>query len=319
MRNQKLTQYRMTKIATMKSNNIIIRRGVLLFIMILTVTLSNGQNHLNPSQFGRVGTPINGVYSLLGGSAVDVIGRQQWVGMDGAPQGYWLNGYIGLDKIGASVGLDVKSHKMGVEASHDLMGYFAKGIRISENEFLGLSIGLGVSYLKGDYMSLDPEDVAFSENVSEFLPTFSIGTGVYSPDKYFVGISIPRVVLSEANRTSQYRQVRQDRLYSLYSVAVFDLGQNFDLKPALLTTFSPVTDLQLDVSALLYVQRTFGLGVGYRSPNFITGHMEAHVGPIQVGYSYQFGTGSKALKRSINNSTHELGVSYRFGGVKRIL
>lgn len=298
---------------------LVLRGLVLLLASGLVIQSGYGQNHLNPSRFGSVGTPINGVYSLLGGSAVDMIGRHQWAGLDGAPRGYWVNGHVGLDRIRASVGVDIKSHRMGVESSHEVTGYFAKGIRISESEFLGLSLGFGVSYLKGDYQSLDPGDIAFSENVSEFRPTFSLGTGVYSPDRYFVGVSIPRLILGESERLSKYRQVTQDRLYSVYSVAVFDLGQGFDMKPALLTTYSPVTDLQLDVSTVFYVQRTFGLGVGYRTPNFLTGHLEVRVGSVQVGYSYQFGTGDRVLKRSINNSTHEVGVSYRFKGKGRLL
>lgn len=281
--------------------------------------IAHAQNQLNPSQFGSVGSPINGVYSLLGGSSIDMIGRYQWVGVDGAPRGYWLNGYIGLEKIAGAVGLDVKSHQMGVESSHEVTGYFAKGIRISESEYLGLSIGLGVSYLRGAYSTLDPTDIAFTEDVSGFRPAFSIGTAVYSVDRYFVGISIPRLILGESDRLSQYRQVTQDRVYSVYSVALFNLTQGFDMKPALLATYSPVTDLQLDVSSVFYAERQFGLGVGYRSPNFLTGHLELRAGSIQIGYAYQFGLGNKALKRSLNNSTHEVGVSYRFSGKKRLL
>jgi len=36
-------------------------------------------------------------------------------------------------------------------------------------------------------------------------------------------------------------------------------------------------------------------------------------------YSYQFGTRNEALNRNISNTTHEIGLSYRFGDNMELL
>lgn len=272
----------------------------------------SAQNQLSYNQFSSFGKSSNTVYSLAnGGSSLDLVGRYQWVGLDGAPKSYWMNGHFALRKIRAAVGLDVKSHKIGVETNHEVTAYFAKGVRISESEFLGLSMGFGVAQLNGDFSTLDPEDVAFASNVSEFRPTFNIATAIYSPDRYFVGISIPKMVFGQTSpQQAMYRQLSLERVYNVMSVAVFHLGQDFYVKPSTLVTYSPVLPLQIDVSALMFAKQKFGLGIGYRSLNFLAGQAAFHLGNIKVGYAYQFGVGDKPTRRIMNNATHEIGFSY---------
>lgn len=296
------------------------RRSLLpLCLLFFSFGTMHAQNQLSYSQFGSFGKSANSVFSLLGGSSLELVGRHQWVGMDGAPRGYWMNGHVGLARIGASVGIDVKSYTIGVEANHEITGYFAKGIRISENEYLGLSIGLGIAQMKGDYRGLDPRDIAFGSDVSEFQPTFNIGTGIYSAERYFVGISIPRMVFGSSDRKTWHRQMSLDRVYNVMSVALFDMGGGFHLKPGVLVTYSPVLPLQVDVSSLVFVNRQFGAGIGYRNRDFVSGHLQFRTAGLQVGYAYQFGVGNAPLKRSINNSTHEIALSYAFNGWKGLL
>ncbi|WP_177181137.1 hypothetical protein [Parapedobacter koreensis] len=46
---------------------------------------------------------------------------------------------------------------------------------------------------------------------------------------------------------------------------------------------------------------------------------QINVQRLGIGYSYQFGTRNEALNRGISNATHEIGISYRFGGITRLL
>src|SRR3546814_15316594 len=73
------------------------------------------------------------------GGEVSVIGRRQWVGMDGAPTVFWGSGHIGLQRSGATTGITIRHESMAVEKLTEASAFFAKSVRISATEYLGLS------------------------------------------------------------------------------------------------------------------------------------------------------------------------------------
>ncbi len=56
----------------------------------------------------------------------------------------------------------------------------------------------------------------------------------------------------------------------------------------------------------------FGIGANVRSYGEIAGMAQFNFSGIGLGYSYQFNPGGEPLNRRINNTTHEIGLSYRF-------
>jgi len=56
-----------------------------------------------------------------------------------------------------------------------------------------------------------------------------------------------------------------------------------------------------------------------RSYGEVAGMAQFNFGGFGLGYSYQFNPGNEPLNRRISNTTHEIGLQYRFGGVTTIL
>lgn len=63
---------------------------------------------------------------------------------------------------------------------------------------------------------------------------------------------------------------------------------------------------------MFFVKEVFGVGVNVRTYGEIAGMAQFNFSHFGLGYSYQFNPGSEPLNRRINNSTHEIGLSYRF-------
>jgi len=61
------------------------------------------------------------------GGEASVIGRRQWVGMDGAPTVFWGSGHVGF---AATAGLNIRRHEsLAVEKLTEASAFFAKSVR----------------------------------------------------------------------------------------------------------------------------------------------------------------------------------------------
>src|SRR5690606_35658583 len=102
-------------------------------------------------------------------------------------------------------------------------------------------------------------------------------------------------------------------IYHLTAGALFHLETDFQFRPSLLVTYSESLRPQAEASAMFFVKEVFGVGVNIRTYGEIAGMAQFNFSGIGLGYSYQFNPGSKTLDRRISNTTHEIGLSYRFG------
>ena len=249
---------------------------------------------------------------------VSVIGRRQWVGLDGAPTVYWGSAHFGMARIASTVGVNVKHESMGVEDNLEASAFFAKSVRISEKEYIGLSLNLGVNFVDGRFSSLDPADPAFHEDVKETDLMTGFGVVVYSPNRYYVGLSMPRLMLSKLGVGGE-KQYDFRNQYHLIAGALFPLGIDFHVRPSLLVTYAGSLRPQWDIGAMAFIKRVFGVGLNVRTYGELAAMAQFNFGGVGIGYSYQFGTRNEPLNRQINNTTHEVGLRYRFGGQTDLL
>jgi len=287
-------------------------------LMLLAITLK-AQQPLTYTQHGQVKAALNPAASLMAPDGeVSVIGRRQWVGIDGAPTVFWGSGHFGMQHIGATGGINIRHESLAVEKLTEVSAFFAKGVRISEKEYLGLSLNAGVSYMAGNYSGLDPLDPTVREDIRERDALVGFGIMLYRPEKYYVGLSLPRLMLGNLGLTGDSRYNFRN-VYHLTAGALFDLGTDFQFRPSILVTYSESLRPQAEASAMFFVKRVFGVGLNARSYGDLAGMAQFNFSGFGIGYSYQFNPKNEPLSRSINNSTHEIGLSYRFGNADRLL
>jgi len=280
---------------------------------LLVATGLQAQQPLTHTQHGQLRTVVNTATSLMHmGGEVSVIGRRQWVGVEGAPTVFWGSGHMGFDGIGATAGLNIRHENLAVEKLTEASAFFAKSVRISENEYLGLSLSAGLSYLDGRFSQLDPMDPAFREDVRETDALVGFGVLLYRPERYYVGLSLPRLMLGNLGLTGDSRYAFNN-IYHLTAGALFHLGTDFQFRPSLLVTYSESLRPQAEASAMFFVKEVFGVGVNVRTYGEVAGMAQFNFGGFGLGYSYQFNPGNQPLNRRINNTTHEIGLNYRFG------
>jgi len=282
-------------------------------------TAGYGQQAMTHTQHGELRTVVNPAASLMNQKGeVSLIGRRQWVGVDGAPTVFWGSGHVGFESFGATAGVNIRHESLAIEKLTEASAFFAKSVRISETEYVGLSLNAGVSYLDGRFSLVDLGDPAFREDVKETDALIGFGVMLYRPDRYYVGLSLPRLMLGSLGVATDSRYNFRN-VYHLAAGALFPLGTDFHLRPSVLVTYAENLRPQAEASALVFIKEVFGIGMNVRSYGEVAGMAQFNFGGFGLGYSYQFNPGSQPLNRRISNTTHEIGLRYRFSGTMGLL
>lgn len=280
----------------------------------------HGQSvNLSHGHYSTYGLSANSALSLLAPEgSVAFIGRQQWVGLDGAPQVFMGSGHIGLSRIGATAGMVLRQDRIGPERHTEASVFFSKSVRLSEKDYIGLSLNAGLVHLDARYSRIDPTDPSFRDDVTEADALLGFGAIYYRPEVFFVGVSLPRFTVGGVGVFGDTRY-NFSNLYNLSAGVLLPLGSEMHLRPSVQVFHSGDIGTHVDGSAMIFMKRMVGLGIGARSQGDLSGLLRVHHSGFGIGYSYQFNPGNEPLNRQISNSTHEIALSYNFSGLQRLL
>lgn len=283
----------------------------LLWAILSTVQLAGAQQPLSPVQHVTFRSAMNPANTLMQmGGEINTLGRRQWVGMEGAPTVIWGNAHLGFSKLGATAGISLRHESVGVEEITETSLFFAKSVRLSEKDYLGLSLSGGLVFQQGRFSSLDPHDPAFRDDLRSTDGLIGVGLILFRPDRYYVSASMPRLMLESADKQNSYELHNH---YHFSAGMLFELGEDLHLRPAVLANYAKNLGTAADFSATLFLKRQFGLGLNIRTNGDTAGILEFRYGGFGLGYAYQFNPTNRPLNRRIDNSTHEIGLTYRFG------
>ena len=169
--------------------------------------------------------------------------------------------------------------------------------------FLGLKGG--GNFYRADPTLLntyDPVSDPTQISLSRFNP--NIGAGAYyKASSYWVSFSIPRLINSK--RDDELVVTAKDRVHTyLGAGAVFNVGENFRLKPSFMLRKIKGLPITTDLTGMLSWQNTFDVGVSFRSNSAISLLSVISLGKYDIGYAYE--TPSDGGLSQLNLKTHEL-------------
>lgn len=248
-----------------------------------------------------------------------VLGRYQWLGMDGAPTTYTFSVQSPTRNENVAWGLNAMSDKIGKEKRLTFAADYSYRVKVSSRSFLRMGLKAGITSYSNPlsaYESYSGNDPAAAEDVeSRYLPNFGIGAFLYSTD-YYIGISVPKIVESSLSDNYQNYSTDSEMRHFYFSAGyVFKLGESLKFKPTGLLKAVKGAPLQFDVTGNFLIKDKVWLGAMYRlgdSFGFIGQFVfDEH---IRIGYAVDFTT--TELQYS-HNGTHEIMVSYEIGNSKK--
>jgi len=304
-------------------------KGFVILLIVASGLTSTAQQDPMYTQYMFNQQTINPAYAGTWESvSFMVLGRQQWVGIEGAPQTYTFSMQAPLKNERIALGLNVISDKIGLENRFYMFGDYSFLVPIDEKNKLRLGLKAGFTNYSNnlsEYETNAPgsgmiDPVFMGEIDKKLVPNFGIGGFLYGK-KYYVGFSIPKILnVDFENNYNNLTVTSEMRHYFLNAGLVFDLGENVKFKPTMLTkaTFSSETGapVQMDLTANFLLMERFWLGAMYRTGDsfgFIAQWIIDR--KLRIGYAYDFTTTNL---NNFQSGTHEIMVSYEMRFLKEM-
>ena len=195
------------------------------------------------------------------------------------------------DKVG--IGLEVVSDRVFIQKETNVFVNFSYKLSFGEKKDLFLGLKAGGSFFNVDFTRLQTPDPINQGQVSKFNPNFGLGA-YYKADKYFVSLSAPRILQAErfeeiAGGAAQ--EATDATLVMFGGGYYYDLNENIQLIPALMTRYIDGAPFGLDFSASARFYRKFELGGSYRLNDSMSVMASFEVGKmLDLGFAYDFAT-----------------------------
>jgi len=246
--------------------------------------------------------------------SVSVLGREQWVGMDGAPrtQTLVIQSPLGKSRIG-----------LGASFVHDKIGptnasaFFFDGsywIRFNGNRKLSMGLKAGIKNYTIELLDLknvDTTDPNFGQNVKgDITPSFGFGL-FYKTPSFFVGASIPDFLQNELTSGGTEKEAIH---YFVMAGKSFDIDQNITLIPTTLFKIVRGAPLDFDITLRALFQDRIWAGLFHRlgdSVGLLVGMKMTDNFDIGLAYDQTISRLSK-----YNSGSYELMLRYSFDIVK---
>jgi len=252
------------------------------------------------------------------GLSTDLLGRFQWVGIQGAPNTLCLTAHTPMPNRHLGLGMYVYMDKLGPSIDYNVMGTFAYRILFPKST-LSFGISAGIKYYDIDWSALNPKDAgdpALNSQVkNRAVPDADFGIYYYAVN-YYAGASVKhlfqnQVVVSDAPPDGTSGYTRLARSFYFIGGGMIPLGGNVQLMPSVLVKYVKNSPVQADFSARIRFVNIITLGASYRTGDALCLLMELVVYKgLSLGYSYDIWF--NALKGN-NKGSHEIRIGYDIG------
>lgn len=247
--------------------------------------------------------------------SVTLLGRKQWVNIDGAPETGTLTAHSPLKKEQIALGLSLVYDKIGPTQTTMIYGDLAYRFQVSDNSKLAFGLKLGVDMFSANFSGLivnDPTDPLYTTPIkNDVLPNAGFGVYWYSPKSY-VGLTAPKLLQNEYESVSRDTipgaAAKQNRHYFLTAGHTFELSSTIDLVPSIIVKAVQDAPISIDFNLNFLFYEKLWIGGGYRAGDAIVANVMYHFTPtFRAGYAYDYTVSDLG---SYNTGSHEIMLNY---------
>ncbi|WP_428223451.1 PorP/SprF family type IX secretion system membrane protein [Flavobacterium sp.] len=257
---------------------------------------------------------INPAYATAKTAMLDLglLYRSQWVGAVGAPKTLTAFGHLPVGKK-IELGLSFISDDIGDGAKKENNAYadIAYVLQLNGNQRLSFGAKVGFTNLSTNFNGFRFEnenissDKAFEQNLNLFKGNLGFGA-YYFTDHYYVGLSAPNILPSTHLEEKNGIKALGSENIHLFATAgyVFEVNEDWKLKPAMMAKMIKGTPISLDLSANVLYDNKFEFGLAYRLKDAVNGLVGMKVAKgLKIGYSYDYTLSNLG---QFNSGTHEV-------------
>ncbi len=259
-----------------------------------------GYNPATPAKAGTIGGHF--VY------------RNQWVGIDQAPETSFAGIRGGLKQIPISVGGYFFSDKAGLMERKGGMARVAYTVTLAENTTLSAGIEAGTHSLSisQDYVVDDALDQLVADGIEkQNIPDLNIGLH-FQREGLFIGLAFPQLLEKNLDfvGTQSQDQSRILRHYFAMAGYTYYLNEKVAIEPSAIVKVVKGAPTQFDASVRVLLNK-FWIGGNYRHKDAIAALVGLNFKNFEVAYGYDVTTTNL---NNYNSGGHEISVGFHFGG-----
>jgi type IX secretion system PorP/SprF family membrane protein len=259
------------------------------------------------SQYYFSGILINPAYAGSQG-ALNFTGiyRNQWSGMEGAPQNISIGLHTPLKNEKNNLGLVFLNSTYGLSTENKLAATYAYRMKLGTGKLsFGMQAGIGTLRNRwSQVQTIQAEDPVFNQ-AAEKQTAAEFGAGAfYNNNRLFLGLSSPTIYATRPGYDISSGPLLLSAGY------VFALNNDIKLKPSMLLKYLENSPAEADLTATLFLKDLIAIGAGYRTQDALYAYFDLRVNEqFHFGYSYDY-TISKL--KNYSNGSHELMLRYLF-------
>lgn len=284
-------------------------------LILMTVNIIFGQQDAQYTQYMYNMSVLNPAYAgTMGIGSLGLLGRTQWVGIEGAPQTSTLVAHTPLgNNLGG--GISIIHDEIGPVKEDNIYVDFSYTLRTSEYGQLALGIKAGATFLdvkEIDMVDPDPLNIP----IHQTSPNFGIGAYYYT-DNFYLGLSIPNLLETRhLNSNNGIVSTASENMHYFFTTGyVFNISDNLKLKPSTMLKGVDGAPLSWDISANVLVNNFLEVGLSHRLGDSVSGIVGFQVNDnFRVGYAYDHTVSSLG---DYNSGSHEIILLFNFN--RRIL
>lgn len=259
-------------------------------------------------------------------SVFTLIGREQWLGLDGSPSSQLITYNTPLTSSGTGVGVRVSRFGIGLENNYQGEISYAYRIQLPRGMRLGFGLSGRVSQYAINFQDATPvqgggvDQAIPPGEATKLVPNFGFGIYFNTPS-FYLGVSAPKLLESNIDFTDGSTELSREvrHFYGMAGIRL-RLSDQFTLHPQALAKYVTGAPFDADLNLTAELGRSLGIGASYRlggsteggSGESVSGQLSLYLSNhLQLGLNYDMGLSEL---RDQHNGSLEVMLRYLVGG-----
>jgi len=284
-----------------------------LLAMLVASQSIKAQQRLQYTQYMYDGSLINPAYVGADEAlSMTLVHRDQWNGVDGAPQSQTFSTHGLFKKKQLGTGIILHRETIGIHENLNAAANFAYHLPTGRSSFLSFGIQAGVFNRQSDYLAVQGNAIDPLAASDDFAETyFDASFGFYfRSEKFHMGYSASEILPREFKLSDTLSVNAKNFGHLVFSKLDIPLGLNAKLTPSFLIKYYSDLPLSYDINLNTTFREVITFGVSYRKEESIDFMLQLNITPqLRIGYAYDNPIGSVS---EFARASNELMIRYLF-------
>jgi len=241
-----------------------------LFAMLSTIVIAQQDAHYTQFMYNKLS--YNPAYAgSLDAICATAIVRNQWLGLEGAPESQVFNIDAALPNNRIGIGLNIARNTIGISTNYNADLSYAYRVPLGKGN-IGVGLQGSIRSFNADYNDerlISTQSMVTDASIpvgmqNKLTPNFGAGV-YYKEDNLYIGFSVPRLLENNIDFSEDATIISESiRHFYLMGGYVFEVNDKVQIQPQALVKYVENSPLDIDVNVNAIFMNKYMVGASYR-------------------------------------------------------